>query len=514
MPVTPWHPATSAAHGGFTGDIGWDNVGNGALEDGLIASCHADNLQVSGIVASGFGFDGSLPPDAVITGVEFVSVREYWGGAGVAEWGSAIVGPFGQSANFATDGDWNDGSGGSSGIEPGNPGVRVARGEGASDTWGVALTRADVVHSSFGYAAAPEMMGTNATVEQDGVYGRVHYTTDHEQVTIHIAASGDDGYRYSQGTGWPPTTSAGDTTSVSVQTERGDFLGTTSASVALLRFDTSALGGDAIVSSAALRVWVKNVDDDGRAISRIVGEWYDPANWPIDADDYTLTTANDAHVGTLLHGLVFMSGAPAYHDFALSNLSSINTTGLTALRLHTDIPPDGVPVDTNWLQFSSINDALELEARLVITYSTGPPPQKARAVATVSAGSWSAVGAATLHEAIDESSPSDAEYMESPDATVGGHEVKVRMDALTDPSVGTGHEVDYRYGKSVAGGDPVNLIVTVYRADGTTAVATETVTGIGAVTTGTLALTGTEADSIPTGDYATGLVVGFKEVKG
>lgn len=141
------------------------------------------------------------------------------------------------------------------------------------------------------------------------------------------------------------------------------------------------------------------------------------------------------------------------------------------------------------------------------------PPQYARPVATVSAGSWTVSGAPTLHEALDETSASATDYIESPDATAGGHECKIRLGPLTDPAVGTGHEIEYQYKKNILSGDPVNLIVNLYRADGTTLVATQTKTGIGAVTNGTLTLSTTEADSIPSADYATGLVIGFKEVK-
>lgn len=142
-------------------------------------------------------------------------------------------------------------------------------------------------------------------------------------------------------------------------------------------------------------------------------------------------------------------------------------------------------------------------------------PQVALPVAVVSAGSWTAVGAASIYEAIDEATAGsdDTDYAESPVATSGGHEFKVRVAPITDPSTDTGHIVRYRYLKNGTLGDTINLIVNLYRADGTTLVATTTITNIVAITTGSFTLTGGEADSIPTGDYATGLVLGFKEVK-
>lgn len=158
---------------------------------------------------------------------------------------------------------------------------------------------------------------------------------------------------------------------------------------------------------------------------------------------------------------------------------------------------------------------VNVDAVRVTVYYTpaGPPPQVARPVATVAAGSWTAVGAGTIHEALDETTFSDSDYAESADATGTPDEFKVRLGTLTDPAVGTGHIVRYRYKKKLLNGDRIDLTVTLYRADGTTVVATQTINDIEGVTTGTLTLSGTEADSIPSGDYATGLVLGFKEVK-
>jgi hypothetical protein len=142
-------------------------------------------------------------------------------------------------------------------------------------------------------------------------------------------------------------------------------------------------------------------------------------------------------------------------------------------------------------------------------------PQTAAPVADVADAAWlnSAGNATDLYSYVDETTASDADYIESSDSPTSADEVKLRLAALDDPQVGTGHVLRYRYLKDTTGGDQIDLTAKLYRADGTTLVASQTHTNIDAVTDGTLTLTGTEADSIPTGDYASGLIVGFSAVK-
>lgn len=136
-------------------------------------------------------------------------------------------------------------------------------------------------------------------------------------------------------------------------------------------------------------------------------------------------------------------------------------------------------------------------------------------VADVSAGAWTTdTGAATnLYAAIDEATANDADYVRSSLSPVTADESKFRLAPATDPAVGTGHILRYRYLKDATSGDRIDLVVTLYRADGVTAVASQTHTDIDAVTTATLTLSTVEADSIPSADYSVGLVVGFSAVK-
>jgi hypothetical protein len=82
-------------------------------------------------------------------------------------------------------------------------------------------------------------------------------------------------------------------------------------------------------------------------------------------------------------------------------------------------------------------------AWMVALEDSGSSPQTAAPESTISSGNWVAVGAASLHEATDEASPSDSDYCIdiSPGSTM-----EVKYTALTDPASSTGHIVHYRVG--------------------------------------------------------------------
>lgn len=81
--------------------------------------------------------------------------------------------------------------------------------------------------------------------------------------------------------------------------------------------------------------------------------------------------------------------------------------------------------------------------------------QTARPASTSSSGNWVAVGAATLHEAIDESSANDSDYASllNPDS-----KFKVKLGTLTDPESGSGHVLRYRLRSADGEGMVVRLI--------------------------------------------------------
>lgn len=140
--------------------------------------------------------------------------------------------------------------------------------------------------------------------------------------------------------------------------------------------------------------------------------------------------------------------------------------------------------------------------------------QTSTPAADVSAGTWTPSTGTTIYTMLDETIPSDTDYAMSSSSPVAADETRVRMTSVSDPAVGTGHTVSYRYLKDVAAGDRIDLTTTLYTASGNTAIQSWTHTNIGtAGVTATQVLGTAAADLIPAADYTTGLVVGFSAIK-
>ena len=99
---------------------------------------------------------------------------------------------------------------------------------------------------------------------------------------------------------------------------------------------------------------------DGRSL---VGEWYDPANWPIDAADYTTGAATTALAGTAIQSLAVNQ----LNTIALQNLGSVSTGGYTALRLAIS---GGQPNGENVVYFAGFENGSQPAAQLVVSYTT------------------------------------------------------------------------------------------------------------------------------------------------
>jgi hypothetical protein len=131
---------------------------------------------------------------------------------------------------------------------------------------------------------------------------------------------------------------------------------------ALLRFDTSSIPDDATITAATLKLFVTaKANSNGR---NLVADWYDTANWPIDAADYQQDPAGTALTGSPL-GSATVS---AMNSFTLTNLSSVSLTGQTGLRLQID---GGQPTGDNYLQLASFDSTTNPKPQLVITYTVG-----------------------------------------------------------------------------------------------------------------------------------------------
>ena len=178
--------------------------------------------------------------------------------------------------------------------------------------------------------------------------------------TFTIVDEAHDGYVQRTGATYPPTGSFNVVTN-GISVENSLKAGPTyDVRVTLLRWDTSSIPDNAVITEAVLRTWtLGRQDDDGR---NVTADWYDAGT--IADDDWTSTAGTDAHAGTTLE---HWSGDPGDRDISLINLENINKTGVTGLRLHID---GGEPtVGENWISFVSFGDDEATSARLVVTHS-------------------------------------------------------------------------------------------------------------------------------------------------
>jgi len=122
--------------------------------------------------------------------------------------------------------------------------------------------------------------------------------------------------------------------------------------------------------------------------------------------------------------------------------------------------------------------------------------QFARAVADSIDGGWTdQIGTTALSVAIDEVSPSDADYIKSSEDPVNDA-ARVKLTSLSDPNVGTGHILRYRINKFGIG--ILDVIVRLIQGPSTVIAEWQHIAFAGGVnpTTFAQALTTPQADSI------------------
>ncbi|MDP2704449.1 MAG: DUF1080 domain-containing protein [bacterium] len=118
--------------------------------------------------------------------------------------------------------------------------------------------------------------------------------------------------------------------------------------------------------------------------------------------------------------------------------------------------------------------------------------QFGRPASTVSTGSWTVVGAATLHEATDEvTANGDTDYA---NATVNTT-AELKLGSVADPGVSSGHTVRWSFNPAGSGGAE-QIVFDLYQG-GTLIRSSGNITGTrGTYNAGSLTLTGPEADLI------------------
>jgi hypothetical protein len=192
--------------------------------------------------------------------------------------------------------------------------------------------------------------------------------------TFSVAASGDDGFVSRDGTGeFPPTGTITATTNTT-----SDFGGQarklintaisfSNIAVALFQFNTAALADDATVTAAVFRFSVTSkATEDSLALNF---EYYD-LGASIGTEDYAAgvgVTAAQVAAGTwqawATTGTV---------DVSLSNLSNINKTGFTGIR----VGMDGTPFDASQtrINIAELDHTTRDEPKLLVTYTESADP--------------------------------------------------------------------------------------------------------------------------------------------
>lgn len=171
-----------------------------------------------------------------------------------------------------------------------------------------------------------------------------------------ITATGDNMYIEGTGVGWRPasyiscTERTGATYHLLMQAdETSQDSGYFHVTLGFLRFNTSSIPDNAVITGARLRLHVLNVYDPVGV--SIYGEWYSAANWPISCkEDYTSVPSQTAFS---VQASLLTTGS--YNTFSLDNLSSINKTGYTGLRLHIVTQFEPVPYPGHYVMISAYN---------------------------------------------------------------------------------------------------------------------------------------------------------------
>lgn len=175
----------------------------------------------------------------------------------------------------------------------------------------------------------------------------------------------DDGYIIATGPypgTYPPTgTPIIDTSAFNIVVQRYRSANQYGVSNGLIKWNTSSLPDNAVITAATLRIYVtskSNVD----ALS-LVADWY---TWSGVTGDYTATPQSNAYGGIALSSIT----ASADNSLTLINMAAnVSRTGYTYLRLH--LSDSGAPSGTNQVVIASVADITNPEPRLDVVYTLG-----------------------------------------------------------------------------------------------------------------------------------------------
>lgn len=183
------------------------------------------------------------------------------------------------------------------------------------------------------------------------------------QLIFTIATGSDDASVVGVGVSWPPAFTTANATQTFVAPSNSFSSPNYTFDVTLLRWDTSSLPDNAIITSAVLRLYMTGRSTVHAGPYTLKGEWY-TFDGSAASNDYTTTVSNNAHVGT---DMDFFT-TPLSYDYALQNLTNISLTGYTGIRLFMDGPQ---PTGDNYLSYDSFETAGGTpEPQLVVNYTT------------------------------------------------------------------------------------------------------------------------------------------------
>jgi hypothetical protein len=190
--------------------------------------------------------------------------------------------------------------------------------------------------------------------------------------TFSVAASGDDGFVSRDGTGeYPPTGTITATTNTSSdfggQVRKTINTGVTFSQiqVGLFQFNTAALADDATVTAAVFRFSVTSLaTDDARDLNF---EYYD-LGASIGTEDYAENVGTTAAQVAAATWQAWPTTGTV--DVSLSNLSGINKTGFTGIRVGIDGGAPSDPSQTR-INIAELDHTTRDEPKLLVTYTAG-----------------------------------------------------------------------------------------------------------------------------------------------
>ncbi len=181
--------------------------------------------------------------------------------------------------------------------------------------------------------------------------------------TFTVAAAADSQYVRKTGAAYPPTSAMArsGTTDANVSAVRELNAGVYAVNCGLLRWDTSSLPDDVVVTAPTIRVITVARDDaDAR---NITADWY---QWDgASTTDYSETSQTGALAASDL--TLISATAGVSNDIVLDNATGVSLTGITRVRLHLS---GDVPLARNRAVFASEAHATYTAPQLIVPYTT------------------------------------------------------------------------------------------------------------------------------------------------